>query len=76
LTPLKGRCKLGAHVIRRHFRRIDSLRMRFVMITVLIVDDNVDFRRRVRSFVSADAGIQVIGEAPSMKRKDFIRMSC
>jgi DNA-binding NarL/FixJ family response regulator len=31
--------------------------------TVLIADDNVDFRRRVRSFVSADAGIQVIGEA-------------
>jgi DNA-binding NarL/FixJ family response regulator len=33
------------------------------MTTVLIADDNVDFRRRVRSFVSPDAGIQVIGEA-------------
>ncbi len=31
--------------------------------TVLIVDDNVEFRRRVRSLLSSEAGIHVIGEA-------------
>lgn len=30
---------------------------------VLIVDDNVGFRRHVRSLLSSEAGIQVIGEA-------------
>ena len=31
--------------------------------TILIVDDNAEFRRRVRSLLSSEAGIQVIGEA-------------
>ena len=31
--------------------------------TVLIVDDNAEFRGRVRSLLSSEEGIQVIGEA-------------
>jgi DNA-binding NarL/FixJ family response regulator len=30
---------------------------------VLIVDDNAGFRRRIREFLTSEAGIQVVGEA-------------
>jgi DNA-binding NarL/FixJ family response regulator len=32
-------------------------------IKVLIVDDNVDFRRRLREFLAAEPDIEVVGEA-------------
>jgi DNA-binding NarL/FixJ family response regulator len=38
------------------------------MTTILIVDDNVDFRKRVRSTVSPEPGLKVIGEAQDGER--------